>query len=47
VGLDIPGFANLGTQIFLPNLTITRRYESADNLAMLVGTNTMKMGATG
>ncbi len=25
VGLDIPGFANLGTQIFLPSLTIMRR----------------------
>src|SRR5262245_47285268 len=33
-GLDIPGFANLGNQIFLPNFTIGRRYEAADNLTM-------------
>ncbi len=44
VGLDIPGFANLGTQIFLPNLTITRRYEGADNFTMIRGHHTMKMG---
>jgi len=44
VGLDIPGFANLGTQIFLPNLTITRRYEAADNFTMIRGHHTMKMG---
>jgi hypothetical protein len=47
VGLDIPGFANLGTQIFLPNLTITRRYEFADNFAMTRGRHTMKMGGGG
>src|SRR5712691_3097601 len=44
VGLDIPGFASLGTQIFLPNLTITRRYEAADNFTMIRGHHTMKMG---
>jgi hypothetical protein len=44
VGLDIPGFANLGTNIFLPNLTILRRYEFADNLTMIRGHHTMKMG---
>ncbi len=47
VGLDIPGFANLGTQIFLPNLTITRRYEFADNFAMTRRHHTMKMGGYG
>jgi len=47
VGLDIPGFANLGTQIFLPNLTITRRYEFADNLTMTRGHHTMKLGGYG
>jgi hypothetical protein len=47
VGLDIPGFANLGNQIFLPNLTITRRYEFADNFAMTRGHHTMKMGGGG
>jgi len=47
VGLDIPGFANLGNQIFLPNLTIMRRYEFADNFAMTRGHHTMKMGGYG
>ncbi len=47
VGLDIPGFANLGTQIFLPNLTIMRRYEFADNFTMTRGRHTMKMGGVG
>src|SRR5258708_5778812 len=44
VGLDIPGFANLGTQIFLPNFTIMRRYEVADNVSMIRGKHTMKFG---
>lgn len=44
VGLDIPGFGNLGTQIFLPNLTIMRRPEVADNLTMVRGHHTMKLG---
>jgi hypothetical protein len=47
VGLDIPGFANLGTQIFLPNLTIMRRYEFADNFTMTRGRHAMKMGGGG
>ncbi len=47
VGLDIAGFANLGTQIFLPNLTIMRRYEFADNFTMTRGRHTMKMGGAG
>src|SRR5712691_7729317 len=46
-GLDINGFANLGTQIFLPNLTITRRYEFADNLTITRGHHSMKLGGYG
>jgi hypothetical protein len=44
VGLDIPGFANLGTNIFLPSLTITRRTEVADNMTLIRGHHTMKFG---
>jgi hypothetical protein len=44
VGLDIPGFANLGTNIFLPNITILRRYEFADNLTTIRGHHTLKFG---
>jgi hypothetical protein len=44
VGLDIPGFASLGTNIFLPSLTIGRRYELADNVTMVRGHHTMKVG---
>lgn len=44
VGLDIPGFANLGTNIFLPSITIARRYEAADNITMIRGRHTMKFG---
>ncbi|HLY97434.1 MAG TPA: TonB-dependent receptor [Candidatus Angelobacter sp.] len=44
VGLNIPGFANLGTNIFIPSKTILRRYEFADNFTMVRGHHTMKMG---
>ncbi len=45
VGLQIPGFANnLGTNIFVPSLTITRRYEFADNFTLIRGHHTMKFG---
>jgi hypothetical protein len=44
VGLDIPGFANLGTNIFQPSFTIMRRYEFADNFTVIRGHHTMKMG---
>ncbi|HEU4414427.1 MAG TPA: TonB-dependent receptor, partial [Candidatus Angelobacter sp.] len=44
VGLDIPGFANLGTQIFLPSFTIMRRYEFADNMSLVRGKHTIKFG---
>ena len=47
VGLQIPGFANnLGTNIFLPSLTILRRYEFADNITLIRGNHTMKFGGT-
>jgi hypothetical protein len=45
VGLDIPGFANLGTQIFLPSFTIMRRYEFADNISLVRGKHNIKFGA--
>jgi len=45
VGLQIPGFINnLGTNIFLPNLTVLRRYELADNLTIVRGRHTFKFG---
>jgi hypothetical protein len=47
VGLQIPGFINnLGTNIFLPNKTILRRYEFADNLTMIRGHHTFKFGGS-
>jgi hypothetical protein len=47
VGLQIPGFVNnLGTSIFLPSLTITRRYEMADNFTLVRGHHTMKFGGS-
>jgi len=46
VGIQIPGFINnLGTSIFLPNITILRRYEFADNFSITRGHHTMKFGA--
>jgi hypothetical protein len=46
VGLQIPGFINnLGTNIFIPNLTILRRYEFADNFTLIHGHHTFKFGA--
>jgi hypothetical protein len=43
--LNILGFANnLGTNIFLPDYTITRRTEFADNVTMIRGHHTMKFG---
>ena len=45
VGLQIPSFINnLGTSIFIPNLTILRRYEFADNFTMIRGRHTFKFG---
>lgn len=45
VGLQIPGFVNnLGTSIFIPNFTITRRYEIGDDFTLIRGHHTMKFG---
>jgi hypothetical protein len=45
VGLQIPGFINnLGTNIFLPNISILRRYELADNLTIVRGRHTIQVG---
>ena len=47
VGLQIPGVVNnLGTSIFIPNLTITRRFEIGDNFTLIRGHHTMKMGGS-
>ena len=46
VGLQIPGFINnIGSNIFLPNITILRRYEFADNFTVIRGHHTLKFGA--
>jgi hypothetical protein len=46
-GIQIPGFINnLGTNIFLPNLTILRRYEFADNVTLIRGSHTIKFGGS-
>jgi hypothetical protein len=46
VGLQIPSFINnLGTNIFLPNITILRRYEFADNFSLIRGHHALKFGA--
>ncbi len=46
VGLQIPSFINnLGTNIFIPNITILRRYEFADNFTKLHGSHSFKFGA--
>jgi Carboxypeptidase regulatory-like domain/TonB dependent receptor len=44
VGLNIPGFGDVGTQIFLPNFTIMRRYEFADNVSLVRGKHNFKFG---
>jgi carboxypeptidase family protein len=44
VGLDIPGYGNFGTQIFLPSLTIMRRPEIGDGFTLIRGHHTMKFG---
>jgi len=44
VGLDIPGFGNFGTQIFLPSLTTAIRPEATDNVTLIRGHHTIKAG---
>ncbi|HKD01167.1 MAG TPA: TonB-dependent receptor [Terriglobales bacterium] len=47
VGLQIPGFINnLGSNIFLPNITILRRYEFADNFSLIRGHHAFKFGGS-
>ncbi len=47
VNLQIPGFANnLGTNIFLPDYVILRRYEFADNFTLIHGRHTIKFGGS-
>src|SRR5690348_8716301 len=43
-GLDVPGFGNFGTNIFLPSKTIMRRYEVADNFSLIRGKHSIKVG---
>jgi len=46
VGLQIPSFINnLGTNIFIPSISILRRYEFADNFTVIRGRHTLKFGA--
>jgi hypothetical protein len=47
VGLQIPSFINnLGTNIFLPNISILRRYEFADNFTIIRGNHSFKFGGS-
>ena len=43
-GLDVQGFGFFGRGIFLPSHTTVRRYEFADNLTLIRGHHTMRMG---
>jgi len=46
-GLQIPGFVNnLGTNIFLPEFSIQRRFEIADNFTLIRGHHTFKFGGS-
>jgi hypothetical protein len=44
VGLAIAGFANLGTNIFLPSTTIMQRPSLLENATMIRGNHTMNFG---
>jgi hypothetical protein len=45
VGIQIPSFINnLGSNVFLPNISILRRYEFADNFTKIRGNHTLKFG---
>ncbi|MGO9402778.1 MAG: carboxypeptidase regulatory-like domain-containing protein [Terriglobales bacterium] len=46
VGLDLPGFGQFGTNIFLPQHEILRHYEFADNLSLTRGHHTLRFGGT-
>jgi hypothetical protein len=42
--LNIEGFGNFGRDIFLPSEALERRYEVSDNLALVRGSHTLKLG---
>ncbi len=44
VGIDLPGYGQFGTNIFLPQHEILRRYEFADNLSIIRGHHTLRFG---
>jgi hypothetical protein len=45
VGIQIPSFINnLGSNVFIPNFSILRRYEFADNFTLIHGHHTFKFG---
>jgi hypothetical protein len=44
VGIEIPGYASLGSDIFQPNFTMMHRYEFTDNITFTRGHHTMKAG---
>jgi hypothetical protein len=47
VGIQIPPFINnLGSNIFLPNFTVLRRSEFADNVTVIHGRHTFQFGAS-
>jgi Carboxypeptidase regulatory-like domain len=43
-GLDVQGYGFFGRGIFLPSHTTARRYELADNLTLIRGRHSMRMG---
>lgn len=43
-GLDVQGFGFFGRNIFLPSFTTVRRYEIADNLTLIRGNHTLRLG---
>src|SRR5262249_60591673 len=43
-GLDVEGYGFSGRSISLPSHTTARRYQIADNLTLVRGSHTMKMG---
>jgi len=44
VGLDLPGFGNFGSNIFIPSLTINRRPEFTDNFNLVRHSHNLKFG---
>jgi Carboxypeptidase regulatory-like domain/TonB dependent receptor len=42
--INIDGFGNFGRDIFLPSFAIEKRYEIADNLSLVRGAHTLRIG---